>query len=78
MSDEFLDLAGVLGCLRRSRSWFYANRRRLEADGFPKPHSITGRWDGLAVNAWRAAGRKQSEAVRQHVAGNPLKRAMAL
>jgi hypothetical protein len=33
-------------------TWFYRNRRKLEGQGFPKPH-LGGCYDPLAIYAWR-------------------------
>lgn len=47
-----IPLEAVADRLGRSVSWFYAQRRRLERDGFPRPHPIIGRYDAHAVEAY--------------------------
>jgi hypothetical protein len=39
--------------------WFYENRARLEAEGFPRPISCVGRprWSGADLIAWAARPR---------------------
>lgn len=40
--------------LRHRLRWFYVNRARLEAEGFPRPISSVGRprWSGADLIAW--------------------------
>jgi predicted DNA-binding transcriptional regulator AlpA len=65
MGKTFLHAADVARKLCRSRSWFYANRTRLEARGFPPPVSVCGRLDGDKIDAWIEADGKLTASVRK-------------
>ena len=45
--DQLLALLGG-----RSRPWWYKNRRKLEAEGFPAMIPVLRRWPAAAVRAW--------------------------
>jgi hypothetical protein len=50
---ETLTAADVARGFRHSLGWFYRNRVRLEARGFPVPVDGLGlRWDPAAIDAW--------------------------
>lgn len=51
-ASRMIPLEAVAARLGRSVSWFYAKRRRLERDGFPRPHPIVGRYDAHAIEAY--------------------------
>src|SRR5262245_10466101 len=42
----------VCRLLRRGSGWFYKNRARLEAEGFPKPIPIVEHYDERAILKW--------------------------
>jgi len=65
MGKRLLHAAEVAGKLGRSRSWFYANRKRLEARGFPLPVSVCGRWDEHKIDAWIEADGNVTSSVRK-------------
>ena len=56
-----------------SEAWFYENREKLEAGGFPKKGHLLGGWHRAAVQAWldRRAG-----VTPQSPAGRPWKGAI--
>lgn len=50
---QILNVEQVAFKLNRSVSYFYQNRRRLEASGFPKPLTILGGgYDEAAIDLW--------------------------
>lgn len=54
-SRKFLSAGQVAYLLGgKTVDWFYRNRRKLEAQGFPKP-CLGGCYDPLALYAWRLA-----------------------
>ena len=58
--SDLMTSADVARALTRSRDWFYRNRKKLEANGFPKRVPGQGnRWHPGAVAAYlaRVAGR---------------------
>lgn len=51
------EVAGLLGV---TLTWWYRNRRGLEAQGFPRPVRLGARldrWDAVAIEAWVARHR---------------------
>lgn len=52
MTGQLLTTREVCRLLRRTSGWFYANRAALEAEGFPKPLPVVGRYSADAVAAW--------------------------
>jgi hypothetical protein len=38
--------------LKRTPGWFYAHRKKLESEGFPKPIPIVGKYHRDAAQAW--------------------------
>lgn len=52
MTSRLLTVREVCRLLRRSSGWFYDNRAKLEAEGFPKPVPVVGRYHAEAIEAW--------------------------
>jgi len=58
-ADAIYTTADVAALLSHSTRWFRANRKRLNAEGFPPPVSCVGhpRWYGADLLAWLARPR---------------------
>lgn len=52
MEPLFIDIASTARAIGRSRSWFYANRIKLERIGFPRPHPLVKRYCAASVKKW--------------------------
>lgn len=58
MSSPLLTRAQLLVVINRKTDWFSRHRKRLEAQGFPKPvPGLGNRWDPVALEQWRASAR---------------------
>ena len=68
MTQPFMTSQQVAKRLQVTTTWFYKNRARLEAEGFPPalPGFRQGRWSAEAIDAWaaRASGQVAETEVR--------------
>lgn len=69
------DAAKLLG---RSRAWFYAHIDELLKRGFPDKLPVCGRWDPVAIGAWKARQATMRQAVQAHVAKSAIDEAFGL
>lgn len=61
-----IDATGAAKMLGRSRAWFYAHLEELAERGFPDALPVCGRWDPVAIEAWKTRSARMYGAVRAH------------